>query len=57
MPIGGAVVAAGKADEMAEEKVVVRGLEGVCAAETRISFVDGINGNLYYAGYNIHELA
>ena len=36
---------------------VIRGLEGVCAAETAISYVDGVQGNLYYQGYNIHELA
>ena len=40
-----------------EEKMVVRGLEGVVAAETRISYVDGANGELYYQGYNIHDLA
>jgi len=40
-----------------QEKQVIRGLEGVVAAETDISFVDGINGNLYYKGYNIHEIA
>jgi len=40
-----------------KEKVVERGLEGVCAAETRISYVDGVNGELYYAGYNIRDLA
>jgi citrate synthase len=43
---------------MAEEKAVaVRGLEGVIAAETRIGYVDGINGKLYYAGYDIDDLA
>ncbi len=36
---------------------VVRGLEGVVAAETDISYVDGVNGDLYYKGYNIHDLA
>ncbi|MEW6355032.1 MAG: citrate/2-methylcitrate synthase [Planctomycetota bacterium] len=41
----------------AEQKVVVRGLEGVCAAETRVSYVDGVNGELFYSGYNIHDLA
>ena len=38
-------------------KTVVRGLEGVVAAETRISFVDGVNAQLYYSGYNIHDIA
>lgn len=37
-------------------KIVIRGLKDVAAAETRISFVDP-NGNLFYAGYNIHDLA
>ena len=40
-----------------EETKVLRGLEGVVAAETDISFVDGQNGELYYKGYNIHDIA
>jgi citrate synthase len=40
-----------------QEKVVVRGLEGVIAAETSISYVDGVHGRLYYQGYDIHDLA
>ncbi len=36
---------------------VVRGLEGVVAAETDISYVDGANSDLYYKGYNIHDIA
>ena len=39
------------------EKIVIRGLEGVVAAETRISYVDGVQGELVYQGYNIHQLA
>jgi len=35
----------------------VRGLEGVLAGETRVGHVDGANGKLYYAGYDIHDLA
>ncbi len=35
----------------------VRGLEGVIAAETRIGYVDGVNGKLYYAGYDVNDLA
>jgi len=35
----------------------VRGLEDVLAAETRICYVDGVNGKLYYAGYDINDLA
>ena len=37
------------------ERVVVRGLRDVAAAETRISFVDPA-GVLYYLGYNIDDL-
>jgi|GEM_PF-6349320 len=40
-----------------EEKTFVRGLEGVVAAETNISWVDGIHGKLYYWGYDIHDFA
>jgi citrate synthase len=39
------------------EAIAVRGLEGVIAAETRIGYVDGANGKLYYAGYDINDLA
>lgn len=34
-----------------------RGLENVIAAHTKTSFVDGVNGELYYYGYNIDDLA
>ncbi len=37
------------------EKTVVRGLKGIAAAETRISYVD-YNGKLYYVGYDIDDL-
>ena len=40
-----------------QEKAAVRGLEDVIAGETRISWVDGVNGLLIYNGYNIHDLA
>jgi len=40
-----------------QQNEVFRGLEGVVAAETDISFVDGVHGDLYYKGYNIHEIA
>ena len=43
--------------EQPQDKVVVRGLEGVAAAETQISYVDGVNGQLYYQGYELSELA
>src|ERR671917_481845 len=34
-----------------------KGLEGVVAAQTRISDVDGRQGRLFYAGYDIADLA
>jgi citrate synthase len=37
------------------ERVVVRGLKDVAAAETKISYVD-FNGVLYYLGYNIDDI-
>ncbi len=40
-----------------ENEKTTRGLEGVVAAETDISFVDGVNSELYYKGYNIHDIA
>jgi citrate synthase len=33
-----------------------KGLEGVIAAETSMSRVDGVNGKLYYLGYSITDL-
>ena len=38
-------------------KVVLRGLEDVVAAETSISYVDGVHGRLYYQGYEISDIA
>ena len=38
-----------------QSRVVIRGLRGVVAATTKISFVDPL-GSLYYSGYNIDEL-
>lgn len=38
-----------------DERVVVRGLKDVAAAETKLSYVD-FNGFLYYVGYNIDDL-
>src|SRR5215470_6558942 len=35
---------------------VAEGLEGIVAAESRICFVDGIEGRLIYQGYDIHDL-
>ncbi len=36
---------------------VIRGLENVIVAETNLSYIDGQNGVLYYAGYRIEDLA
>ena len=41
----------------AKRKQPIRGLEGVVAAETAITYVDGQNGKLYHHGYDIDELA
>jgi citrate synthase len=43
--------------ETVEEKTPIRGLEGVVAADTTISFVDGVHGRLLYQGYDIHDIA
>jgi citrate synthase len=42
---------------MAEESQLIRGLEGVVAAETRLCDLDGKNGRLAYGGYDIDDLA
>jgi citrate synthase len=42
---------------MAEGTQLIRGLEGVVAAQTRLCDLDGANGRLAYAGYNIDDLA
>jgi len=34
-----------------------RGLEGVVASQTSLSFIDGLKGILMYRGYDIHDLA
>lgn len=39
------------------EKVKARGLEGVVALDTELSFIDGQVGELVYAGYDIRDLA
>lgn len=38
------------------EDTVVEGLEGVAIGTSRIGYVDGGNGELYYCGYSIDEL-
>jgi citrate synthase len=40
-----------------ESTVPVRGLEDVVAADSSISYVDGVHGRLLYQGYDIHDLA
>ncbi len=39
------------------EKIKARGLEGVVALDTELSFIDGQVGELVYAGYDIRDLA
>ncbi len=42
---------------MTEGAQLIRGLEGVVAAETRLCDLDGTNGRLAYCGYDIDDLA
>ena len=42
---------------MAEGTLLIRGLEGVVAAETELCDLDGTNGRLAYRGYDIADLA
>jgi citrate synthase len=42
---------------MAEGSQLIRGLEGVVAAETKLCDLDGANARLTYGGYNIDDLA
>lgn len=42
---------------VAEKPVVARGLAGIVALESALSFIDGDAGVLVYRGYDIHELA
>ena len=42
---------------MTESSQLIRGLEGVVAAETRLCDLDGTNGRLAYGGYDIADLA
>src|ERR1051325_1517519 len=36
---------------------IAEGLRGITVSESRISFVDGVNGRLLYRGYSIDDLA
>ena len=40
-----------------ESNVAKAGLEGIVAAQSAISDVNGIEGRLVYQGYDIHDLA
>jgi len=40
-----------------EGSQLIRGLEGVVAAETKLCDLDGKNGRLAYGGYDIEDLA
>ena len=42
---------------MAETGGLIKGLEGVVAAETALCDLDGVGGRLAYRGYDIDELA
>ena len=42
---------------MTESSTLIRGLEGVVAAETQLCDLDGRNGRLAYRGYDIDDLA
>jgi len=42
---------------MAEQEELKRGLEGVLAAESDLSYIDGEAGRLVYRGYDIDDLA
>ncbi len=44
------------ADNNVQETQFSRGLEGVIASETKIGYVDGLNGKLVYRGYEINTL-
>ena len=48
---------AGNTGEKGAAKMQKGGLEGIVAATTAISKVDGTNGRLIYRGYDIHSLA
>lgn len=47
----------GAKNEQAPQLVKARGLEGVVALESELSFIDGKQGLLVYRGYDIHDLA
>ncbi len=42
---------------MSDGAALIRGLEGVVAAQTRLCDLDGAHGRLAYVGYDIADLA
>lgn len=56
-PIPNATPAAGAKGEQAPQVIKSRGLEGVVALDSEISYLDGQKGDLVYRGYDIHDLA
>ena len=46
-----------KSTQMRDRVVAIRGLENVVAGKTSTSYVDGVEGKLVYAGYEIRDLA
>jgi citrate synthase len=43
--------------EQSPQVIKARGLEGVVALDSELSFIDGQKGDLIYCGYDIHDLA
>lgn len=41
---------------MSSKPQIAKGLEGVYVAETKLSYIDGINSRLYYVGYRVEDL-
>jgi len=41
---------------MSEDIVIHKGLENIYVKETRISYIDGVEGRVYYRGYDVEEL-
>ena len=47
----------GNGEQSADKPIKARGLEGVIALESQLSFIDGQKGELIYRGYDIFDLA
>jgi len=50
-------IPSGNGAAQAPPPIKARGLEGVIALDSEISFIDGQQGELVYRGYDIHDLA